>query len=508
MLHSTLLHRRSGDSRTEPHADCASSAPRPPQAAAARARPRTAARARPGLAAGALAALAAVAALGLAGCAARGRPNILLIVIDTARADRFPWQGYGRPTAPRLDALAREGTVYLDAWSPAPWTVPAHASLFTGQYPSLHHTDCGSLRLPDEAATLAETLRDAGYRTVGYVANPWLGSTYNFTQGFDTWVETWSNLEEGSADTGATFNNEQIERYMRWYATTPDARARPFFMFVNYLEPHLPYHPPEPERSRFLRPGVDAARLERLMKVQHPDEIAYILGRSDLTASDLAILSDLYDGEIAYVDRRLGEVFDLMRSLGLLDDTVVVVTSDHGENIGDHGLMDHRMSVDATLLHVPLLVRYPARVARGARNADPVQTLDLYPSLLALAGAAPPPDTVVEAPPLPGIDGVSGRGARGPDDPIIGEFAGPPSDFLQVMEKEFPGADMRPFNRTLVSLRRAGWTIHWGSDGRHTLFHVADDPAEARDLAASEPVRLDDMVRQVQAWLHRPVRQR
>src|SRR5262245_41125774 len=275
-------------------------------------------------------------ALGRCGCGGAARPNILLIVIDTARGDRFPWAGYDRPTAPHLAELAREGTVYTQAWSPAPWTVPAHASLFTGRYPSLHRTDCGSLRLPDSEVTLAEILRDAGYRTVGYTANPWLGKTYNFQQGFDTWGETWREVTDAGEDTGATLNNERIERYLRWYAATPDARRRPFFLFVNYFEPHLPYHPPEPERARLLRPGDDPARVARLARLGHPDEMRFILGRSDLTPRDLATLNDLYDGEIAYVDRRIGEVVDLLRSLGLLDGTVVAVVGDHGENIGDH----------------------------------------------------------------------------------------------------------------------------------------------------------------------------
>ncbi len=445
-----------------------------------------------------------VLALGLCGCGGAARPNILMIVIDTARADRFPWAGYDRPTAPRLAELARDGTVYMQAFSPAPWTVPAHASLFTGRYPSLHRTDCGSLRLPDAEVTLAEILRDAGYRTVGYTANPWLGKTYNFQQGFDTWGETWREVPEESEDTGAALNNERIDRFLRWYAATPDARRQPFFLFVNYFEPHLPYHPPEPERSRLLRPDDDPARVARLSRLGHPDEMGFILGRSDLTPRDLATLNDLYDGEIAYVDRRIGEVLDLLRSLGLLDRTVVAVVGDHGENIGDHGLMDHKMSVHATLLRVPLLLRYPPRVRAGARVEEPVQTHDLFPTLLGLAGAGPPRGTVIEAVPLPGT-GVDGR-VRGPHDPMIGEVAGPPVDFLQSMREAFPGADLTRFDRTQVALRRDGWTIQWGSDGRHALFHVETDPGETHDLAADDPDRVRVLAAEVEAWLQRPAR--
>jgi arylsulfatase A-like enzyme len=446
---------------------------------------------------------ALLAFLVLAACGGHRRPNILLIVLDTVRADRFSWGGAARVVAPRLEALAQEGTVYTEAWSPAPWTVPAHASLFTGRYPSAHGTDCGSLRLPDQEVTLAEILRDAGYRTAGYTANPWLGATYNFQQGFDTWGETWREVPQDSPDTGATLNNERLERFLRWYAGNPDARRQPFFLFANYFEAHLPYHPPQPERSKMLPPGLDEGQVEALSHLGHPDEMAYILDRSNLTEQDLRILRGLYDGEIAYLDRRIGEIVDLLRELGLLDDTVLVVAADHGENLGEHHMLDHKMSVHATLLHVPLLIRYPGAFARGRRETKPVQLHDLFPTLLDLAGAPLPAGRTIEAVRLPD---AAGRGGREPQAPIIGEFAGPPVDFLKVMAESFPGADLARFNRTLVSFSQGGFTLLWGSDGRHELFHTADDPGEVKDRASTDGDRLRAMAHQVDAWLHRPAR--
>jgi arylsulfatase A-like enzyme len=444
--------------------------------------------------------------LGLAllpACGRGARPNILLIVLDTARADRFSWGGATRVVAPRLEALAQEGTVYTEAWSPAPWTVPAHASLFTGRYPSAHGTDCGALRLPDGEVTLAEILRDAGYRTAGYTANPWLGATYNFQQGFDTWGETWREVPQNSEDTGATLNNERLERFLRWYADNPDARRQPFFLFANYFEAHLPYHPPQPERSKMLPPGLDEGQVEALSHLGHPDEMAYILDRSNLTEQDLVILRGLYDGEIAYLDRRLGEIVDLLRGLGLLDDTILVIAGDHGENLGEHHMLDHKMSVHATLLRVPLLIRYPKAFARGRRETRPVQLHDLFPTLLDLAGAAPPAGRTIEAVRLPDRNG---RGGRDPQAPIVGEFAGPPVDFLKVMAESFPGADLGRFNRTLVSFHHGDRTLQWGSDGRHALFDPVKDPGESHDLAASEPDRTRALAAEVDAWLHRPAR--
>jgi arylsulfatase A-like enzyme len=445
----------------------------------------------------------ATAAL-LPSCGGGRRPNILLIVLDTARGDRFPWAGYDRPTAPRLEALAREGTAYTAAYSPAPWTVPAHASLFTGQYPSLHRTDCGSLRLPDAAVTLAEVLRAAGYRTVGYTANPWIGAGYNFNQGFDTYGETWREVRDGGEDTGAGLTNEKVIRWLRWRLENPEARRQPFFVFVNYFEPHLPYHPPEPERSRFLRAPADAARVERLSRLGHPEEMRYLFGVSNLTADDIAVLNDLYDGEIAYADRRAGELIAVLRETGLLDDTIVAVTSDHGENIGDHGMLDHKLSVHDTLLRVPLVLRWPRRVPAGAVVASPVQLHDLFPTLLALAGVPLPAGAVIEAVALPGT-GI-GAPARDPEAPIVGEFVGPPVDWLTILSDLFPGQDLSRFDRTLVALRHGGVKIHWGSDGRHALFDVAADPGETRDRAAADPEGLRVMEERVRAWLDRPSR--
>jgi arylsulfatase A-like enzyme len=449
-------------------------------------------------------ALAAGLALLDAACAGTPRPNVVLIVFDTARADRFAWSDGGRDVAPRLAALARDATVYTEAWSPAPWTVPAHASLFTGRYPSAHRTDCGGLRLPDGEITLAEILRDAGYRTAGYTANPWLGNNYNFQQGFDTWGETWREVRDGDPDTGATLNNERVARFLDWWRDDPLARRQPFFLFVNYFEAHLPYRPPEPERARRLRPGADPERVVRLARLGHPDEMRFILGLSALTPEDLGILGDLYDGEIAYVDRRVGEVVDLLRGAGVLDRTVLAIVADHGENLGEHGLLDHKMSVHATLLRVPLLLRYPPRVAAGARIAVPVQTHDLFPTILGLVGVPPPAGAAVEAVALPGA-GLRGAG-RPAGVPMIGEVAGPPVEFLQTMKEKFPSADLARFDRTQVSFSRGGWTLHWGSDGRHALYDIRADAGESRDLAAAEAGRRNEMAAEVERWLRRPIR--
>jgi hypothetical protein len=478
----------------------------------------------------AAAALLLAAAAGLWGCGLRQRPNVLLIILDTARADRFPFNGYARPTAPALAALAAEGAVYERAYTAGPWTVPSHGSLFTGLYPSEHGADSGHLRLDDGLVTLAENLSDAGYRTIGYTENPWIGKAHNFQQGFQHYEEIWRSVPGTTGeDMGAARLNQQIAQWLTWRDGNSEARRQPFFMFINYFEPHLPYNPPEPERSRFLSEGADPAAVERLRRLQNPDDLRYILGLASLLPDERRMLSDLYDGEIAYVDRRAGEVIDLLRRRGLLDRTVVAVTSDHGEAIGEHGLIDHKLNIHEEVLRIPLVLRYPPAVRAGQRIAAPALLQDLHPTLLALAGIeAPAVPGGAGAPagaaaggsgpwpraavPLPGISGVGrarprGTGGRnaagGAPEPLIAEYARP-SEFLEHVREVFPEADVARFDRAQVAWRVGDEKLHWSSDGRHRLFDLASDPGEERDLAGERPESVRALAAAVEAWLARP----
>ena len=468
---------------------------------------------RPALPAVALA-LALVGSACPGGCGSAGRPNVLLVVIDTARADRFSFDGYARQTSPEIATLASEGTIYEQAYTPAPWTLPAHASLFTGLFPSSHGADSGHLRLEGEFRTLAEIFHDAGYRTLGYAANPWVGRQYGLDQGFDTYEEIWKDVRGQQEDAGAGELNARLVRFLEWRAENRVAREQPFFIFVNYLEPHLPYNPPEPARSRFLSPGTDRAAVERLRHFRHPDEVRYVLGLGGLKAGDTRILSDLYDGEISYVDERVGDLAGFLRRRGLLDETVLVITSDHGEAIGDHGFLDHKMNVFDELLRIPLVVRFPAAVQAGQRIREPVMLQDLFPTLLGLAGIPPeggrargpePRESLV----LPGIgalarDAVRAAPGSGSPGPVLASEFARPIQFLEIIQARFPTARIGPWDRALVAYRRGSEKLHWASDGRHLLFDLASDPGETVDLAAKHPDRVAALAAEVESWLKRP----
>jgi arylsulfatase A-like enzyme len=476
------------------------------------------------------AAAGAIAALALAcqACSSGARPNILLVVCDTVRADHVSTDGYSRPTTPAIDALGRDGAVYLNAYTPSPWTLPAHASLFTGLYPSSHGADSGHLQLDTSLPLLARRLHDAGYRTLAYVENPWVGKDYGFQEGFDTFDEVWRGVRGTEDDMGAARVSQEVSRWLAWRDDNLEARRQPFFIFINYFEAHLPYNPPEPERSKFLRPAgaaqggaggesaaEHAARVERLRRFKHPEEVKQILGVGSLEPADFAILSDLYDGEIAYVDQHVGEVAGLLRQRGLLDRTVLAVTSDHGEMLGEHGLMDHKLNLYQPVLRIPMVLRYPPAIVPGLRIESPVMLQDLYPTLLSLAGVDQTPPHPVDGttggpawPPesrvLPGVTGLRPGPIRGAtvDDPLIAEYAHP-GDFLDAMKEVAQGADLTRWSRSLEAMQAGGQKLIWSSDGRHELYDLTIDPSESTNQGPTDSDALH-LAAHIESWLSRP----
>ncbi len=330
------------------------------------------------------------------------RPNILVVLWDTVRPQSLSLYGYHRPTTPNLERLASTGTVFEAAVSTAPWTLPAHASLFTGRYH--HELSVGRQHPLDDAhPTLAEALRDQGYRTGGFVANTyWLGRAWGLARGFEHYedrphlsaeaivLSTWlsSALYLGAARTvglpvrGMRISAEQVGRSFVGWVDRDD--ARPFFAFLNLYDAHEPYLPPR----GFGFPFSDAApryTWDYRQPVVH-------------SSQDLAELREAYDACVLYLDRQLGLLLDELEARGLLDRTLVVVTSDHGETLGEHGpdLLGHENNVFYDVLQVPLVFRLPGRVASGLRRPETVSLADVPATLLELAGVRS------EERPLPG----------------------------------------------------------------------------------------------------------
>jgi arylsulfatase A-like enzyme len=341
-----------------------------------------------------------------------GPANVLFVVLDTVRKDHLTPYGYDEPTTPNLGEFAQQAAVYEEAVSPAPWTLPVHASLFTGEYPSEHGASQEAPYL-EGATTLAETLAAAGYETACYSSNAWITPYTNLTDGFDdrdnffgvmpgdllsgplarVWkVMNDSDLLRGVADTLVDLGN----RVHEWTAgsggdesKTPEAVDRiqafvddadgPWFAFTNLMDAHLPYYPPEQFREEFA-PGVD------------PDDVCqnskeYNSGARDIDEAEFEAIRGLYDAEIAHMDDQLGRLFDWLRTEGYWEDTAVVVCADHGELHGEHGLYGHEFCLYDPLVNVPTVVKHPA--VETGHHDEQFELQDLYHTVLDATGVDP-----------------------------------------------------------------------------------------------------------------------
>ena len=309
-----------------------------------------------------------------------------MITIDTLRADHLSSYGYFRQTSPVIDALAAEGVRFQTPIVQWPKTGPSFASVFTSTYPK----DNGIVRkigtrLPDQFLMLAEVLQQQGFATRAVVANGAVASEFNFNQGFDVYVESWKLTppEEGVDPTGAAMINQLVETIME--GQPPD---EPFFLWVHYLDPHTPYHAPEPWRDKFVDDELSDPTAKVDIDFDRPRRQMTGIGREQVLAGrdDLAFYVARYDAEIFYVDVKVGDLLDFLGQRGLMDNTLTVITSDHGESLGEHQYyFDHGRFSYQTCLQVPLIFHQPG-VLEPRVDTSPVELLQLGPTLLEAAG--------------------------------------------------------------------------------------------------------------------------
>ncbi len=460
--------------------------------------------------------LVLAAAIAVAAChsgehaTAPQRPNILFVVWDTARADRMSLYGHTSTTTPELDAWARQALVFDDAVSAAGYTVPSHASMFTGLLPSEHCTSGEASVLSDEHTTLAELLHDAGYATFLYSENPHLSSQRRFTQGFERSEHPWSERHVARAlrilkdKVRGDRSSELAERVAAmergeseltpWNvkAAGPLAEAalldfldglepgRPFFAFINYMEAHRPYIPPRRFRERLM----SAADVEASYAVDRSwDAIwEFTFGRRELSEADLRLTRATYDAALLELDELFASLLHALAQRGALDDTIVALTADHGEHLGEQHMFDHQSTLYQPVLRVPLVLQY--RGLPAARHAAPVMNFDLFPTLLELADV-----------PLPAGLHVSARSLLAPDaererlaESITAESAG-----VLAMRRLHPGWDPAPWIRTQRALFRGRYKWIASSSGTSELYDLRADPGELRDVAALRQIDASSM---------------
>jgi arylsulfatase A-like enzyme len=407
----------------------------------------------------------AALAIGLASaCGAAPRPDIVLITLDTTRADRLGCYGYRGATTPNLDRLAEEAVVHTRAYSTTIWTFPAHASLFTGKFTTSHgarYDPDGPLRLTSVVSgperwgkfrvrglgqgerTLAATLSEAGYSTGAVVAGPWLKRIMGLDRGFEHFDD------DGITSMNGRPAPQVTDRALAWVA---ENRDRPLFLFLNYFDPHQPLTAP----PQFIR--------------DLPSE-----GESSPPRDER---SQLYDAEVRFMDHHLGRLFHGLRDLDRYERSWIIVTADHGELLGEHGLIGHGNTLYEELIRVPLIVKYPGREAPTETDDSEVQLIDVFATILDHLGLGIPPD-------------VQGSPLRDVRHPVIAEFFPLESmgRSLRKSTKEWRG-DIR-------TIHQGNYKFVWSSLGRHQLFDLLIDPGESKNLAGE----LTDVAASMQAEL-------
>lgn len=328
--------------------------------------------------------------IALSSCGVRDRPpNIVLISIDSLRADRLGTYGAQRNTSPAIDALAAEGALFETTVAPSPWTLASHVTLFTGMPISTHRVSTPDKKLDSAREPLARHLVEIGYKTAAFVSAPFLARAYGVDRGFETYVNFQGIDAEALPPTRAAHSKshrdrsaaEVVDAAITWLENDAAGSSQPWFLFVHIWDVHYDYDPPPPYDSMFdpdYTGNLDASDLNRNPAVH-----------AGMSPRDLDHLRALYDGEIRWVDSQLERLFAVLRRREGSEAILISLVADHGEEFFEHGNKSHFKTLFDESLHVPWIVRYPGVIEPGIRIGGVAGLEDVAPTLLGLAGVAP-----------------------------------------------------------------------------------------------------------------------
>jgi len=428
------------------------------------------------------------------------KPNILLIVLDSVRQDHLTPYGYDRSTTPELEALCQTATRYDQAIAAAPWTPPSHGAMFTGQYPSHCRVFGRQPELSTDQPILADELSAAGYNTYGYSNSHHTSPRHGFDYGFDQYhdILSLSRIAGQPFEPSLSFFKTtamylhreydlsyfQLDRLKRAISQ----EAEPFFGFINLNSAHAPYDPPPAFKSRFeasfdLTNDVDESAA-RSVATQAGYE--YMMGEIPMTDAEWELVESWYDAEIAYLDALLGDLFDSLRSRNLFDETMIIITSDHGEHFGEKGLAYHQFSLSDVLLNVPLMIKWPGQ-HEGNSSDELISLTDIPATCLDLSTGRVPK----------AMDGRSLYSDPEPD-AVFAEYGRPYSGVLDnLVSAMFSGFDVETdsiserlaqyqdridrYDRGLQAVRTTDHKLVRSTDGTTCLFDVDDPENEITD---------------------------
>jgi arylsulfatase A-like enzyme len=433
------------------------------------------------------------------------RPNIILISIDTLRFDHLSCNGYHRQTTPKLDRIAAEGVQFTRAYSTAVWTPPAHASMFTGLYPSQHGV-VDEKKLNEQIPTLAEVLHKNGYHTAGFVNNPAVGQLTGLQRGHETFQEIWQGLSRhqifkrvvqkieniaGYTDNLANKTNQLVRSWIKEIRK----REAPFYLFIHYIEPHNPLAAPRPFKGKYQdRQSIRQSDMNKIREVAN-NPLVCLTDNLSLNEAEIALLTALYDEEIAYLDYRIGELYDWIRSEKLLDNTLLIITADHGEHLGEKGLFSHVSSLYEPIVHVPLVMSYPRLIEAGTLNNALVQLIDIMPTVLHVSGIDD------QSLGLAGIPLLPMRREDDYHDFIIAEWEGRIPHFVRArLNKMNKSHETGKYTRKLSMIRKGPYKFIQSSNGSAELYNIDNDAEESTNLAEVHPDISEQLRKTLKTW--------
>ena len=448
-------------------------------------------------------------------------PNILLITIDSLRAANLSCYGYDKETTPNLSLFAREGLIFDNAISPGNWTGASISSILTGLYPTSHGFTNNRYYLDEDVPSLATILKSIGYATTCFSNNIYITPETGLTQGFDSYYYRgreqkhqagekggndglMSGLKTGLSTRAKTIVKDVIDSFNRQRALQRDDGAfrtevaffkwlrnrqseQPFFAFIHYQEPHSVYFPPLPFRRRFF-----AGSWRESLEYLEFDHISYFAGKKTFTRHRLDLYQQMYDGEIAYLDWRLGRIFEALKEKEILDGTLVLITADHGECFGERGYIWHAFCLYDPLIKVPLLIRYPQWFPKGQHFKELAQTNDLVPTIL--EGIAVDWNYKNENQGISFLNGPARQAA-------LTETVSPEKmvDRWLNRSNHLAKEDFAQYFRDLKSYRTLAEKLIRSSDGTSEFFDLAKDPSEENNIYDSR----NETVRQYEKALDR-----
>jgi len=394
------------------------------------------------------------------------RPNIILISIDALRADHLSCYGYHRNTSPNIDRLAGQGVLFKNSFSQATSTLPSHASIFLSQYVWRHKVDNRKKRLGNSVTTLAKILKDKNYITCAFVSGGFLSSIFGFDRGFEIY-------DEGTPGNRGRYKISSYNKLLSWLES---ARNKKFFLFFHTYDVHSPYNPPSPYFDLYTKGRCEGKHL-RMSKGIMPKR----LNASKLTPKEIDYIIAVYDGGINYVDEQLGKIFDKLDQLDIDDNTIIIVTSDHGEAFKEHGRLRHGHKPYIELVHVPLIMKGPG-IPRNRIYENYVQHIDIVPTILEILN-------------IPQREELQGRSLLSlMKNCEIQEY---PKTYSWGKDKNKPQWPW-PFS---TSLRTKEWTYIMNQDGSDELYDKINDPKEQNNLIEKRPLIAQELKEELEDFI-------